>query len=102
MTNKGVGVIVATTVLISGIIGAAIAKHHYNEPKITWYSDMTNQIQGKKIYLIDTPVTCPDKVNGTQRVPGKPLGHIKVDINLYNGDLKVVENNVPALFSCEK
>jgi hypothetical protein len=106
MTNKSVGLLCVGIVVVSGVIGAGIARHHYTTPTIKWYSDMTSQIQGRKIYLIDTPVSCPNKVvkgaNGLpQQVPGRVLGEIKVDINLSNGELKVVENTVPATFKCE-
>lgn len=82
-----------------------VAGKHHKDPTVTWYSDMTSQIHGRKIYLIDTPVSCPDRtVTGPdgrpQRVPGKPLGILQVDINLQNGQLKVVKNTVPAVFSC--
>lgn len=77
-------------------------KHH--DPTIKMYSDMTSQIQGHKIYLIDTPVTCPNQIvqgsGGRQQTPGRLLGALQVDINLQTGKLTVVKNTVPAVFTC--
>lgn len=103
MTNKGVAGICLLIVVGSGGIGAAIARHHYTTPTIKWYSDMTSQIQGKKIYLIDTPVRCPNKIlNGQNQVSqGRVIGEIQVDINLQSGDLRVVKNTVPNYFKCD-
>jgi hypothetical protein len=104
MPNKG------TWLWISGIIlvcvFAYIAGRHHTDPTVKWYSDMTSQIQGRKIYLIDTPVTCPDHTfmgqdGKPQLAKGKPLGEIKVDVNLQSGELKVVKNTVPAWFDCK-
>lgn len=106
MTNKSVGILCVGIVAVSGAVGAGIARHHYTSPTIKWYSDMTSQIQGRKIYLIDTPVSCPNKTvrgpNGQPQVlPGRVIGEIQVDINLQNGELKVVKNSVPATFKCD-
>jgi len=78
-------------------------KHH--DPTIKMYSDMTSQIQGHKIYLIDTPVTCPNSMvmgsDGRQHPSGgRQLGVLQVDINLQTGKLTVVKNTVPAVFTC--
>lgn len=90
------------------IIGAYYTGKKSHDPKIKWYSDMTSQLQGHKIYLIDTPVTCPNRTIqtdpklGPRMIPGKEIGKIQIDINLQSGELKAVTNTIPAWFTCEK
>src|SRR5882724_9523253 len=77
------------------IVGAFYAGKKAHDPKIKWYSDMTSQLQGHKIYLIDTPVTCPNRTVqpdpklGPRMIPGKEIVKLQIDVNLQNGDLKV-------------
>lgn len=94
-------------VSIALLFGAYFYGKHRSEPKIKWYSDMTSQLQGRKIYLIDTPVMCPNHpvtlaTGQITMVPGKEIGKIQLDVNLQTGQLRVVTNTVPAWFDCGK
>jgi hypothetical protein len=102
--GKGIYIIVILGALL--VVGSYWAGLRHKNRTIRWYSDMTSQIQGHKIYLIDTPVFCPNRqaklaTGQIQMVPGKEIGKIQLDVNLQNGDLKVVTNTVPAWFDCD-
>lgn len=90
------GLVVALTILLAYYAGR---RHH--DPTVTWYSDMTNQLQGHKVYMIDTDVSCPPHAGPQGLTAGKTVGHLSIDLNLYNGQFKIVQNTVPAYFSCK-
>lgn len=94
-------VMVGAFTLVSLLLFAYALGRSHSEPKVTWYSDMTNQLQGHKVYMIDTDVSCPPKATPQGLVVGKTIGHLSIDLNLYNGQFKVVQNTVPAYFSCK-
>lgn len=61
------------------------------KPTVKMYSDLTMFISGKRTYLIDTDVKCPN---------GRDLGKVQVDLDLTNGKLHVVRNDPGKEPSC--
>jgi hypothetical protein len=64
-----------------------------NERKITWFSELGQRVYGRRTYIIDSPIVCPN---------GKNLGQLQIDINLTNGKVRIVRNDPGLEPSCEK
>lgn len=85
---KWILIILAAAALTSG----AYFVGRRSEKRITWYSELGMRTHGVPIYFHDTEVRCAN---------GKDIGRLTIDLNLRNGELKVVRNDSKLEPNCD-
>jgi hypothetical protein len=82
--------------VILGLLGALYGVYQLGrreERKITWFSEMTMKVYGRKVpYLSTQAIICPN---------GKVLGPVEIDLNLTNGKLRIIRNDPGLEPSCD-